>query len=45
MGLGLETGNGVTIISLPQHDGKGLVVLPTPRQIDVSVQEIAARRE
>ena len=40
VGLGLEASDGICLVSLPQHDGKGLVVLPAPGQVDVGVQEV-----
>ena len=40
VGLGLETSHSVSLISLPQHDGKGLVVLPATSQVDMGVQEV-----
>lgn len=40
--LRLQASDGVTIVSFSQHDGKGLVVLPASRQVDVSVQEVTA---
>ena len=44
VGLCLETSDGVPVVSLPQHDGKGLVVLPTSSQVDMGVQEVTAGR-
>ena len=41
VGLCLEASDGVGLVSLPQHDGKRLVVLPATGQVDVGVQEIA----
>ena len=40
MSLGLQASDGVCFISLPQHDGKCLVVLPPSCQVDVGIQEI-----
>ena len=40
VGLGLEASDGVRLVSLPQHDGKCLVVLPASSQVDVCVQEV-----
>ena len=42
--LGLQTSDGISLISLPQHDGKCLVVFPASGQVDVCVQEITERR-
>ena len=40
VGLCLQASDGICLISLPQHDGECLVVLPATRQVDVGVQEI-----
>ena len=44
MGLGLQASDGICLVSLSQHDGKRLVVLPASRQVDVGVQEITDQR-
>ncbi len=40
--LCLETSDGITIVSLLQHNGKCLTVLPASSQVDGCVQEITA---
>lgn len=41
----LQASNGIRLISLPQHDGKCLVVLPATSKVNVSVQEITGEQE
>ena len=40
MGLGVEASYSVSLLSFPQHDGKGLVVSPPSCQVDVGVQKV-----
>ena len=40
MGLGVEAGDGIPLLPLPQHDSKGLVVPPATSQVDVCIQEV-----
>ena len=43
--FGLQASNGVRLISLPEHDGEGLVVFPTSCEVDMGVQEVARGRK
>ena len=45
MGLGVEASYSVSLLSFPQHDGKGLVVSPPSCQVDVGVQKVTNRGE
>ena len=40
MGFSVEASYSVSLLSLPQHDGKGLVVSPPSCQVDMGVQKV-----
>ena len=42
MGFSMEASYSVSLLSFPQHDGKGLVVSPSSCQVDMGVQKVTS---